>query len=193
MPNEFGLFVSTDVAKCTGCKACELACFQSHNNKKNQVGKTVGTISVPVSPKLYVTIIETASMPVQCKHCENSPCKAVCKQSAISKIAQQIIVDENKCIGCKDCLVACPFGAVTLLPSYLNKNPVLQLGSTDKKVAASKCDLCQGIPEGPACVRVCPNKALSVNDVNALRKEKNIAAAEALAIINAGTPERRAL
>jgi electron transport protein HydN len=193
MANEFGLFVSADTTKCTGCKACELACFQVHNAARNKVGQTVGTITVPVTPKLYVTVIPQASMPIQCKHCENSPCKAVCKQSAISKAGAQIIVDESRCIGCKDCLVACPFGAITLLPYYADGKPVLQPGSADGKVAASKCDLCFTEPQGPACVRVCPNKALSVNDIDQQRKAKNIAAAEALAVINAGAPERRAL
>ncbi|MDR1546277.1 MAG: 4Fe-4S dicluster domain-containing protein [Deltaproteobacteria bacterium] len=193
MANEFGLFVTTDTTKCTGCKACEMACFQVHNEGRNKVGRTVGTITVPVTPKLYVTVIPTASMPIQCKHCENSPCRAVCKQFAISKIGRQIIVDEAKCIGCKDCLVACPFGAVTLLPLYSDGQPARQAGSPDGKVAASKCDLCAGVPEGPACVRVCPNKALSLNDIDEERKRKNIAAAEALAVVNAGAPERRAL
>ncbi|UQZ88916.1 oxidoreductase [Deltaproteobacteria bacterium Smac51] len=193
MPSEFGLFVSTDVSKCSGCKACEMACFQSHNVKRNNVGKTVGTISVPVTPKLYVTVIETASMPVQCKHCENSPCKAVCKQNAIRKVGAQVVVDENKCIGCKDCLVACPFGAITLLPFYACGKQVTQADSGDGKVAASKCDLCFEDPAGPACIRVCPNEALHLTDVNEERKQKNIAAAEALAVINAGSPERRLL
>ena len=193
MANEFGLFVTTDTTKCTGCKACELACFQAHNARSNKVGKTVGTVVVPVTPKLYVTVIPTASMPVQCKHCENSPCRAVCKQSAISKIGTQIVVDELRCIGCKDCLVACPFGAVTLLPLYAGGKPVTQPGSGEGKVAASKCDLCYTEADGPACVRACPNKALSINDIDEGRKAKNIAAAEALAVVNAGAPERRAL
>jgi electron transport protein HydN len=157
------------------------------------VGQTVGTITVPVTPKLYVTVLPQASMPIQCKHCENSPCKAVCKQTAIAKVGNQIIVDEAKCIGCKDCLVACPFGAITLLPYYASGKQVTQPGSADAKVAASKCDLCYTETDGPACVRVCPNKALSINDVEQQRKDKNIAAAEALALINAGAPERRSL
>jgi Fe-S-cluster-containing hydrogenase component 2 len=79
------------------------------------------------------------------------------------------------------------------MPYYADGQPVLQPGSTEGKVAASKCDLCYTEAEGPACVRVCPNKALSVNDVDVQRKAKNIAAAEALAVVNAGAPERRAL
>ena len=193
MTGEFGLYISAEASKCTGCKACEMACFQSHNIKRNNVGRTVGTITTPVTPKLYVTVLETASLPVQCKHCENSPCKAVCKQNAISRLKGQIIVDEGKCIGCKDCLMACPFGAITLLPFYVGGRPVPQPDSDEGKVAASKCDLCYEDAQGPACVRACPNEALRLTDIDEDRKRKNIAAAEALAVINAGDPGRRAL
>ena len=204
MSTEFSLFVSVDPAKCTGCKACEMACFQSHNEKRNRVGKTVGTITVPVTPKLYVTVTETVSLPIQCKHCENSPCMIVCKQKAINRVDGVLVVDENKCgsavvvsddrcIGCKDCLLACPFGAATLLPYYVNGVQVPQADGQGGKVAASKCDLCFEDPKGPACVRNCPNEALRVTDINEERKQKNIAAAEALAVVSGGTPERRAL
>jgi electron transport protein HydN len=152
----------------------------------------MGSITLPVTPQLYVTVMETASMPVQCKHCENSPCLAVCKQKAISRVNGQVIVDKKVCIGCKDCLLACPFGAISLLPFSADGKEV-RLPSGEGRVAASKCDLCYQDKEGPACVRACPNEALRLTDVNAERKEKNIAAAEALAVIGAGSPERRTL
>ena len=181
-----------------------MACFLAHNEKRNQVGKTVGTIAVPVTPKLFVTVTETVSLPIQCKHCENPPCLAVCKQKAINRINGVLVVDEAKCgsalvvtddrcIGCKDCLLACPFGAVVLLPYFLNGRQVQQPEGQGGKVAASKCDLCFEDSQGPACVRNCPNEALRLVDVSAERKLKNIAAAEALAVISDGTPERRAL
>ncbi|KXS56006.1 MAG: hypothetical protein AMR96_04975 [Candidatus Adiutrix intracellularis] len=191
MSSDFGLFVSTDISKCTGCKACEMACFQTHNTKRNRVGKTVGTINVPVTPKLYVMVIETASMPIQCKHCENSPCQSVCKQKAISRIKGQVIVDEARCIGCKDCLVSCPFGAITLLPYFTNGKQVLQSNGAGGKVAASKCDLCFEEVTGPVCVRICPNQALHLIDANAERKQRNIATAEALAPINISAPVKK--
>ena len=116
MKKEIGSFVVGDSTKCTGCKACELACFTVHNRKSNHLGKTVGTVTVPVTPRLFLTKFEQGCMPIQCKHCEDAPCLNACTKGAISRIDHQVIVDAEKCIGCKDCMQACPFGAIALLP-----------------------------------------------------------------------------
>ena len=116
MKKELGCFVVGDSTKCTGCRACELACFTVHNRESNHVGKTVGTVSVPVAPRLFLTKFEEGCMPIQCKHCEDAPCLNACTKGAISRIDHQVIVDAEKCIGCKDCMQACPFGAIALLP-----------------------------------------------------------------------------
>lgn len=174
------LFVMADGEKCTGCKACEVACFAEHNHKSNGVGKTVGTVTVPVTPKLYVIKSESVCLAIQCKHCENAPCLNVCAKNAISKVKGQIIINEKKCIGCKDCMLACPFGAITLFPVAENGKIVLQPGTNEIQKAASKCDLCIGIEGGPACVRVCPHQALRLVDAEAELEAKNLKAAEAM-------------
>lgn len=185
MARDYALFICADSTKCTGCKACEIACFKAHNVESNSVGQTVGTVSVPVTPKLYVTVGEEASMPIQCKHCENAPCKIVCSKNALSRDEDGVVsVDEEKCVGCKDCLLACPFGAVTLLPYFRDGKQVISPESGNGKLCASKCDLCFLSPEGPACVNVCPNGALRIADVNAELDRKNIASAEAQGIMN---------
>ena len=89
-------------------------------------------------------------------------------------------MDAEKCIGCKDCMQACPFGAIALLPYAKDGKLVAQPMGEETKVFASKCDLCAGIEGGPACVRVCPHQALRLVDPEAEREEKNIKAAEAL-------------
>lgn len=174
------LFVTADGSKCTGCKACELACFAEHNCKSNGVGKTVGTVTVPVTPKLYLVKGEGICLPIQCKHCEDAPCLNACVKGAISRINGQVIIDEKKCIGCKDCVMACPFGAIAILPVSENGVPACQVGSDLPQKAASKCDLCMGIEGGPACVRACPNKALRLVDPDEERLAKNLRAAESL-------------
>lgn len=182
MRKQMGCFVVGDSSKCTGCKACEVACFAEHNKKSNGVGKTVGTVTIPVTPKLYLTRGEGVCMPVQCKHCEDAPCLNACSKKAISRIDGQVIVDQKKCIGCKDCMMACPFGAISILPIAAEGKLVAQVGSAEPMKAASKCDLCMGIEGGPACVRVCPNDALRLVDPDKERFEKNLRAAQSLVL-----------
>ncbi|MDO5564174.1 MAG: 4Fe-4S dicluster domain-containing protein [Eubacteriales bacterium] len=177
-----GKYVVGDTSKCTGCKACEVACFAEHNKKTNGVGKTVGTVTIPVTPKLYVTKGDGFCVPIQCKHCEDAPCLNACQKDAICRIDHKVIVDVEKCIGCKDCMMACPFGAISLLPLCKNGKVVAQVGCTDTQLSASKCDLCQGIDGGPACVRVCPNEALRLVEPEKERKEKNIKSAYSLSL-----------
>ena len=55
MKNKLGSFVVADPSKCTGCRACEVACFTSHN-ANNNVGCTVGTINIPVIPRLMLSV-----------------------------------------------------------------------------------------------------------------------------------------
>lgn len=172
MKKQIGSFVVGDSSKCTGCRACELACFTVHNQERNHVGKTVGTVTVPVTPKLYLTRFDGMCMPIQCKHCEDAPCLNVCTKGAIKRVDSQIIVDEENCIGCKDCMQACPFGAISLLPYSEDGKQVAILGSDDFRKSASKCDLCEGIAGGPACVRACPHQALRLVDPEEEREEK---------------------
>lgn len=180
MKKELGCFVVANSDKCTGCKACEVACFAEHN-RRNGVGKTVGTVTIPVTAKLYLTKGEGICMPIQCKHCEDAPCLNACTKHAITRVDGQVIVDEEKCIGCKDCMMACPFGAISLLP-LSRKGAVLKQVDGACVKAASKCDLCAGIEGGPACVRVCPNDALRFVDPEADAAAKQIKAAESLYI-----------
>lgn len=180
MRKELGSFVIGDSTKCTGCRACEVACFAVHNQGSNQVGKTVGTVKVPVVPRLFLTQFGEGCMPVQCRHCENAPCLNACTKGAIRRIDGQVVVEAEKCIGCKDCMQACPFGAVALLPYAKDGKTAVQTGSGEVRVFASKCDLCMDITGGPACVRACPHEALRLVDPEAEREEKNIRAAEAL-------------
>lgn len=68
-----------------------------------------------------------------------------------------MVIDTDKCMGCKSCMDACPFGAIDMVPAAGK----YQADGSEKKVA-NKCDLCSGVPGGPACVRVCPTEALSL-------------------------------
>ena len=134
MKKEIGSFVVEDSTRCClASKACEVACFTVHNRKSNHVGNTVGTVTVPVTPRLFPTRFDQGCMPIQCKHCEDAPCLNACSKGAISRIDHQVIVDAEKCIGCKDCMQACPFGAIALLPYAKDGRLVAQPMSRSQK------------------------------------------------------------
>ncbi len=88
---------------------------------------------------------------LRCQHCDEPACVYACLTGALSKDADTgiVTVDDNKCVGCWTCIIACPFGAI-------------RQDTAQKKIA--KCDLCQG-DEVPACVANCPNEALVYAEV----------------------------
>ncbi len=175
MRKDLNCFVVADPNKCIGCKACEVACFSVHNSN-NHVSFTVGTITTPVIPRLYLVREENFAMPIQCRQCEDAPCANSCPVGAIKQENKVISIDEKVCIGCKTCLLACPFGAIDLLPEYDKGESVMQSGLEEERKIAYKCDLCQG-RDNQACIQACPQDALSIVRPMKEKKAKNIKAA----------------
>lgn len=182
MSTNLNIFVMADPNKCIGCKVCEVACSVAHGDKE---ALTAGMINTPLIAKLYLVQTPAVTMPVQCRHCEDAPCAQVCPVAAITQTKGNIIIDEVSCIGCKTCLIACPFGAIDFVPVYKNGEVVsqnLQMETEDgllekEVVVASKCDLCAGRDDGPACVMACPEKALKIIVPKQEKKKRNVEAA----------------
>nr|WP_320132894.1 4Fe-4S dicluster domain-containing protein [uncultured Holophaga sp.] len=151
--------VMVDHRLCTACRVCELACAQAHGKTASL---TVGSVREALVPRLFLTRGGTRALPVQCHQCEEAPCLASCRSHALRRQGQAIIVQEELCIGCHDCSLACPYGAIELVGGK-----------------AIKCDLCSGRAEGPACVAACPSGALSQPDWAGLRRQRQRAAAAA--------------
>ncbi|MDO5564175.1 MAG: 4Fe-4S dicluster domain-containing protein [Eubacteriales bacterium] len=147
-------FVKGNPDLCMGCRTCMIACVVSHE------GSHIFEIdpdSYSFNPRLHMVKTATISVPVQCKHCEDPACKAVCPNDCISIIDNVVTINTTNCIGCKNCMNACPFGAIDMTEvkcEYQAKG--------EKKIVANKCDLCRENPDGPACVAVCPTEALKV-------------------------------
>jgi electron transport protein HydN len=152
---------------CIGCRTCMIACVVAHEGRRIF---EIDPDGYDFHPKLKVVKTWLVSVPVQCKHCENPACQAVCQAGAISRVDGTVLVDRDKCIGCKSCVDACPFGAVHMAPLGFVQNP-----DGTRRSVANKCDLCRGVDGGPACKRVCPTGALRLmerEDVEAIVASK---------------------
>lgn len=174
-------FVIADPIKCIGCRTCMIACVVEHS-KEDIFYQDHEKINF--NPKLEVVKNAKVSAPIQCRQCEDAPCAKACPHNAIIRENGSIIVNEKKCIGCKNCMLACPFGAINL--NDVNEGQVINLATIPdnklfciEKMVANKCDLCSHSEEGPACVRVCPTSAfriVSEDDLNSSIKNKRKAA-----------------
>jgi len=137
-----------DQSRCSGCHACAGACKSWHG--------------LPPGPLKYLKIYEyeKGSFPdvrlhvqwIPCYHCEKPVCAEACPSEAITKEEQYgaVLIDGEKCIGCRSCYDVCPYGA-----------PVFETDEADVK--AQKCDMCiDRLETGgrPVCVLACPNRAL---------------------------------
>ncbi len=151
----FNSLIIADPRNCTGCKACEVACAIAHMEKPVL---TAGMVTEPLYSRVFVVKSGSASLSVRCRHCEDAPCARACPVGAVTQKNNVVLINSDKCIGCKTCAIVCPFGSIELV--YREK---------EHKVVAHKCDLCEGRPGGPACVEACSSKALSLLDGNSLR------------------------
>lgn len=146
-------FIMANSQHCIGCHACEVACVMAHNDEQH-----------PLTPDAFYPRITVVKHPQQnsavtCHHCEAAPCARSCPNGAITRVDDAVQVNQQKCIGCKSCVVACPFGTMQVLVTAV-KGQV--------KATAHKCDLCAQRAAGPACVENCPADALTLVNAEAL-------------------------
>ncbi|HEE9787931.1 TPA: formate-dependent uric acid utilization protein AegA [Enterobacter soli] len=141
-------FIMANSQQCIGCRACEVACVMAHNDEQHVLSER------HFHPRITVLRSGARKSPVTCHHCENAPCAQSCPNGAISKSHDSVQVNQQKCIGCKACVVACPFGTMEIIVTPLNNGSV--------KATAHKCDLCVQRPQGPACIENCPADVLTL-------------------------------
>jgi carbon-monoxide dehydrogenase iron sulfur subunit len=139
--------------KCTGCRECELVCAVQHEGVSNPARSRIKIIKMEWEGK-YI--------PVTCQQCESAPCMAICPVKAISRDQNlnRVLVNYDKCIGCRMCVAACPFGAMSFN------------GLTQKVM---KCDFCDGDPQ---CVRFCETKAIRYAEPIEQSLDKQVAIAD---------------
>ena len=139
MSKQYGFYY--DAGRCVQCRTCELACKSTHNVEPGVKWRRVIETWSGNYPDVTRTFFSLA-----CMHCEKPACVAACPTGAIRKRVEDgiVVVDMDKCNGCRDCLPACPYG-------------VPQFGKDGKM---QKCDFCTEIGSEPACAASCPAEAL---------------------------------
>ena len=126
------------IEKCLACKSCEVACALAHSKSK----VLEEAIEEQPKPQRRVTVeaVGQFGVPMQCRHCEDAPCMAVCPTGAIHRPQADgpVLIEQDRCIGCKFCLMACPFG-VGRQPACVEACPTKALKLVDEKdLAAGK-------------------------------------------------------
>jgi len=159
-------FIIADPKKCIGCRTCEIACVMAHSATQDISALTAATFA----PRLHVIKGVNVSTAVLCRQCEDAPCANVCPNGAISRQNGMVLVMQERCIGCKTCVVACPYGAMEVITRPVVRQNGAQLTAISDKAEAHKCDLCTGRAAGPACMETCPTKALHCVDRNLLQE-----------------------
>jgi Fe-S-cluster-containing dehydrogenase component len=160
-----------DLKRCIGCDACTMACRQAMATPRGVLYARILKVEVGTYPQARLTFL-----PLLCMHCAEAPCEKVCPTGATTKTPEGVvIVDPEKCIGCRSCVIACPYGA---RDSFKVKQTYFEAGRTAFEVAheedhpvnkIGKCDLCvDRIQVGgvPFCAEVCPAEARIFGDLN---------------------------
>jgi phenylacetyl-CoA:acceptor oxidoreductase 27-kDa subunit len=176
-----------DLHRCIGCYSCVIACREEHF-----VPRDIYFNRVLIAEKGKYPTVQKQIVPVQCNHCQEAACVKVCPTGASSQRGDGLVlVDDQKCVGCNYCAVACPYQQRT---PYENPNseffpgqgltPYEILGKQLYPYQAGtvlKCTFCverldeglkQGLKPGidreatPACVITCPTQTRTFGDLD---------------------------
>ena len=135
---------------CIGCGLCDVYCRVAHSDSKDLIKTFKKGLPRPL-PRLSIDSNGPVSFSVRCQHCDDAPCVYSCLTGALSRDPDSniVTVDEERCVGCWTCVLACPFGAIK---------------QDTSQYRIVKCDLCP-MEETLACVGNCPNEALVCEDI----------------------------
>jgi formate dehydrogenase iron-sulfur subunit len=152
----YGILV--DTTRCTGCESCVTACVAANDLDKRQAARDRATVPDGLSAERFTSIVPVGGdgyARKSCMHCLEPSCVSACLVGALHKSAEgPVIYDAEKCIGCRYCMLACPFH----VPRY-------EWQATAPSVR--KCEMCaERLQRGeqPACVAACPHDALLFGD-----------------------------
>jgi len=170
--------IYADTTKCVGCRQCELACAQAHSDCSLIEARAKG---YELISRIRVIQVDSINVPMQCRQCEDAPCAHACPTGAIFQKDGIVRINEKQCVGCKICVMACPFGAIEVSrEGYPAPEGVTNQGT------AKKCNLCEhrnhpGKEPVCGCVEACPTHALKVIKLTEYRKRLMLSRAREIA------------
>jgi Fe-S-cluster-containing dehydrogenase component len=167
-----------DLTKCVGCNACAAACKQANATPPGVLWSKVLLYETGEYPQARLHFL-----PMLCMHCQEAPCLEACPTGATYRgEGGLVLVDDNLCVGCRYCMMACPYEARSYNSSrpvdyYSGQGPTefekLRQGEHPKG-AIEKCTFCAPrLREGklPACVVTCPAEARIFGDLDDPKSE----------------------
>jgi formate dehydrogenase iron-sulfur subunit len=163
-----------DTTRCIGCRGCQVACKSWNDLEAAPSGfSPTGTNPQHLDANTYTRVLfrdlvladgrlKSVYVKRQCMHCAEPACASSCPVGALQKTkAGPVTYDESKCIGCRYCMVACPFNVPKF--QWAQSSPCIR-----------KCTFCedrQAVGQAPACVTTCPSEAISFGDRDELLRE----------------------
>ena len=165
-----------DLRRCIGCNACVIGCKQENSLPDGVFFTRTLSEEYGVFPA-----VNRVYIPTLCNHCDDAPCEKVCPSGATYTRDDGIVmVDDEKCIGCNSCAVACPYDQRSVMSKELFDNGLFGEGELTPfeeqgyvrftPGTVTKCDFCsERVDAGldPACVVTCPTDARIFGDLDA--------------------------
>lgn len=161
-----------DMTACGGCKTCQIACNDKNDLKAGELFREVKSFEGGKFPAPWIYYLSAS-----CHHCTEPKCVENCPTGASYKRKEDgiVLIDEDRCIGCKYCMWSCPYDARVYI---------------EQKGVVGKCNMCVDLLEegkNPACVDACVMRAIEFGNVDELKEKYPNAVSDLINLPNSNT------